>query len=108
MERPSLAHKPFKLGGLNVDPQSRIISGPDRETHIEPKVMAVLLMLASRQGEVVTRQEFIESIWPREYGGEEGLTRAVSRLRKVLATAPSAAIQIETVPKTGYRLVTAD
>ncbi len=47
--------------------------------------MAVLLMLVERPGEVITRQEFIETIWAEEYGGDESLARAVSHLRKVFA-----------------------
>ena len=79
--------KTFDLGEFQVDPPRRAITGPSGETRIEPKVMAVLLMLAGRPGEVITRKEFIDSIWAREYGGDESLTRAVSHLRKIFGDA---------------------
>lgn len=96
---------PFALGGFRVDPSRRVISGPDGDLTIEPKIMAVLQMLAAHVGEVVTRQQFIDSIWATEYGGDESLTRAVSRLRKIFGDRNDGEPYIETVPKTGYRLV---
>jgi TolB-like protein/DNA-binding winged helix-turn-helix (wHTH) protein/Flp pilus assembly protein TadD len=96
---------PFDLGGFRVDPSRRVISGPDDDLTIEPKIMAVLQMLAAHVGEVVTRQQFIDSIWATEYGGDESLTRAVSHLRKIFGDRNDGEPYIETVPKTGYRLV---
>ncbi|MGD8929512.1 MAG: winged helix-turn-helix domain-containing protein [Lysobacterales bacterium] len=103
-EHPKTVKEPFALGSFRVEPSRRIISGPDGETTIEPKIMAVLQMLAARRGEVVTRQEFIESIWATEFGGDESLTRAVSQLRKIFGDGHRDHHYIETVPKTGYRL----
>jgi len=97
--------KAFDLGEFRVDPRRRIIAGPSGETMIEPKVMAVLLMLVERPGEVISRQEFVDTIWTREYGGDESLTRAVSHLRKVFRETRGPQTHIETVPKTGYRLI---
>lgn len=96
---------PFTLGGFRVDPSRRTVSAPDGDTKIEPKIMAVLQVLAARPGEVVNRQEFIDTIWSTEYGGDESLTRAVSHLRKVLSGPHGEHVRIETIPKTGYRLI---
>ena len=104
-ELPKTVKEPFALGLFRVDPSRRIISGPDGETTIEPKIMAVLQMLAAHPGEVVTRQDFIETIWATEFGGDESLTRAVSQLRKIFGDGHGNHHFIETVPKTGYRLV---
>ncbi|MFQ5564212.1 MAG: winged helix-turn-helix domain-containing protein, partial [Parvularculaceae bacterium] len=76
-----------------------------RQSHLEPKVMDVLCALAARPGEVVSRQELIDKVWGVEFGGDEGLTRAISILRKVFDDAPGESQIIETVPKRGYRLV---
>ena len=95
----------FDLDVFRVDPQRNVIAGPSGETIIEPKIMAVLLMLAARPGEVITRQEFIDSIWSQEYNGDESLTRAVSHLRKVLGDARGVHTHIETIPRVGYRLI---
>jgi len=102
---PDKEKKAFELNGLEVDPWRRTISGSAGEVTIEPKVMAVLLMLVHRPGEVITRQEFIDSIWAEEYGGDESLTRAISHLRKVFGNHHNNQAHIETIPKTGYRLI---
>ena len=104
-ERVKTGAEPFGLGVFQIDPSRRIISGPNGEATVEPKIMAVLQMLAAHSGEVVTRQQFIDSIWATEYGGDESLTRAVSHLRKIFGDADQEQVRIETVPKTGYRLV---
>ncbi len=100
-EQSTQSMEAFSLGEFQIDRKRRTIKGPSGEITVEPKVMAVLMMLTERPGEVITRQEFIESIWAREYGGDESLTRAVSRLRKVFRDTRSPIPQIETVPKTG-------
>lgn len=63
---------------------------------IEPKPMEVLYALASRNGQVVSRQALIDEVWGVAYGGDESLTRAISLLRKVLPD------HIRTIPKRGY------
>lgn len=96
-------HGQLRIGENLVDPARGLIRGPAGEARLEPKVMDVLCALAGRGGEVVTREELIESIWKVEYGGDESVTRAVSILRKALGD-PRV---IETLPKRGYRF-TAD
>ncbi|MBK8165220.1 MAG: PD40 domain-containing protein [bacterium] len=69
--------------------------------------MAVLVQLASRAGEVVTRSELLEAVWGETVVQEEALTQAVSQLRRALDDDPRAPSIIETIPKQGYRLLAA-
>ena len=105
MEQWADKSNPFDLGEFEIDPRRRSVKGPNGETMIEPKVMAVLLMLCEHRGEVVTREQFLDAVWSREYGGDESLTRAISQLRKIFGDVKGVHTHIETVPKTGYRLV---
>ena len=88
-----------------VLPDRNVINGPDGEERVEPKAMLVLCYLASRGGEVVTRQELLAHIWKDTYSGDEALSRCVSLLRSALGERRPGFKFIETVPKTGYRLV---
>jgi len=106
--KPCRKKAAFELGKFQVDPQRRSIKGPWGETLVEPKVMAVLLMLAERPGEVITRREFNDSVWVNEYGGDESLTRAISHLRRAFGDNHNPHTCIETIPRTGYRLVKTD
>lgn len=98
--------QPFCLGDFQVHPGINQIDGPAGKVSVEPKVMAVMLKLAARAGELVTREEFLDTIWSSEYGGDESLTRAVSLLRKALDDSRGGHAIIETVPRRGYRLLT--
>ena len=103
MDRISLPSDAFRLGHLTVAPSLNRILYEGRGRDVEPRVMAVLAALAQTPGEVVTRAELFEAVWPDTVVGDEALTRAVSELRKALADgAPDA---IETIRGTGYRLV---
>lgn len=68
--------------------------------------MSVLCALAKNAGDVVTRDDLIQTIWNVEFGADESLTRAISLLRKTFRNAGEPDGHIETIPKRGYRLVT--
>jgi len=67
--------------------------------------MAVLLQLAARPGQVITRNELLEAVWRGTIVQEDALTQAVSQLRRLLDDDPRAPTIIETIPKQGYRLI---
>jgi len=72
----------------------------DSATKLEPRLMKLLCLLVARSGDLVTREEIVEKIWDGYGGGDEGLTQAISYLRKALNDADKTII--ETVPKSGY------
>jgi DNA-binding winged helix-turn-helix (wHTH) protein/TolB-like protein len=96
---------PFRLRDRLVTPARNTIQGPDGETGIEPKIMAVLCVLAGEPGRVFTRAELIDKVWGAEFGADESLTRAVSHLRKALGDTRNEPAVIETIAKRGYRLL---
>ena len=72
------------------------------ETRIEPRLMSLLCLLAENNERLVARPLITKQIW-NDYGNaDEGLTQAISYLRKVLAD--ESKLLIETVPKKGYVL----
>ena len=94
----------FQLHEHSVHPSRNVIISPDGEQHIEPKAMRVLLFLASQPNRVISRQNFMEQVWPDTITGEEVLTRCISLLRSALGK-NNEHNYIETVTKSGYRLV---
>lgn len=67
--------------------------------------MQVLVALASQPGEVVTRETLLAKVWAGTYSGEVSLTRCVSQLRSIFSDERTNPQFIETIPKTGYRLI---
>jgi DNA-binding winged helix-turn-helix (wHTH) protein/Tfp pilus assembly protein PilF len=72
---------------------------------LEPKVMDLLFLLASRPGAAFSKDDIMDSLWPNVTVGDDTLARAVSRLRKALADDAKTPAYIETLPKRGYRLI---
>jgi len=67
----------------------------------------VLELLVGRPGELVTRDELMRRLWPKESFGdfEHGLNAAVNKLREALCDSASEPVYIETLPGRGYRFI---
>jgi len=94
----------FTVGPLHVGPARRSLAGPGGSTTVEPIVMKVLLLLFDASGNVVTRDELFASAWGGVFVGDDSLNRAIARARKSLADVAPSQFEIETIPRTGYRL----
>ncbi len=95
----------FSLAGRIVQPAlNRVVSALGPAT-LEPKVMSVLLLLASRPGQVVTKEELFREVWDSAFVTEDVLTRAIGELRRAFGDMASAPRVIETIRKSGYRLI---
>jgi adenylate cyclase len=95
----------FRLGDRVVDPARCRIAGPEGERHVEPRAMQVLVQLARRAGDVVARDELIESVWKHPHVSDEALSRCISLLRHALGDVRARPRFVETLPKHGYRLL---
>jgi len=75
----------------------------DETQRLSPISLKLLAYLLAHQGEVVSRTELFETIWPNQLVSDDVLTRAVSDIRTQLFRLDSATKFIETLPKRGYR-----
>ncbi|TAE74946.1 MAG: hypothetical protein EAZ85_03660 [Bacteroidetes bacterium] len=71
-----------------------------QETRLEPRIMSLLLLLVENESQLLTREKAIEQIWQNYAGADEGLTQAISFLRKILADKNKSIIK--TISKKGY------
>lgn len=92
------------VGDVLVSPDLNRLEKADRSTQLEPRVMDVLVVLASAGGEVVSRQDLIDRVWGEVAGSDDGLSRAVSILRSAIGDVGDEECYIETIPRRGYRL----
>ena len=95
----------FCLDGWLVRPQLHLLVGPDGEHRVEGHSMEVLVALAERPGEVVSRRELLDRVWSGLFVGEEVLSHAVWDLRRALGDDSKHPRFIETHRKMGYRLL---
>jgi tetratricopeptide (TPR) repeat protein len=68
-------------------------------------MMEVLVCLAERQGEVVSKEQLIGTVWANTFVTDDVLTRCISELRRALEDDQKSRQVIQTIPKRGYRLV---
>jgi len=94
----------FRLGEWTVSPRRECILRGDISVRIHPKPMAVLVCLARSGGEVVTRRELFDSVWPGVIVTDDALTQCIVELRKAFGDSAREQKIIRTVPKVGFCL----
>ena len=97
----------FRVGSWLVEPTLNRISEGEVTKHLEPKVMQVLVCLAETPARVVSKEELLSQIWPGTFVSDDVLLRCISELRKALADDVRNPHYVQTIPKSGYRLVAA-
>jgi DNA-binding winged helix-turn-helix (wHTH) protein/TolB-like protein/Tfp pilus assembly protein PilF len=95
----------LQIGPWRVDPSTNELARGGEVVRIEPKAMEVLVALAARAGQVVSREELLAAVWPGVVVGDEALTQSIIKLRRALGDNPRSPSYIETISKRGYRLI---
>lgn len=105
----NLAEQPdFRIGTVEVYPSIRIVSSGGQREKVEPRVMQVLIALAQANNEVMTREALFDRCWGGVFVGDDSLNRAIVGVRRIASTLGAGSFEVETIPRTGYRLVSAD
>jgi adenylate cyclase len=95
----------LQIGDSVFDPSTRRLCDAGGERRLSPKATGVLLALAETPGRVWSRDALLERVWPNVIVGEEVLTHAVAELRRAFGDDPRHPQLIETIHKSGYRLL---
>ena len=95
----------FELGPWTVVPERGLLRQGTVREHLEPMVMDVLLVLASHQGSVVTRDQLVDAVWDGRFVADEAIVAKIATLRHKLGDHAKSPTYIETVPRRGYRLM---
>lgn len=97
----------FRFGVFEVDTLAHDLRREGVRIRLQEQPYQILLMLLERAGQVVTRDEMRQRIWPASVvvDFDHGLNNSIARLREAFGDAAGAAQLIETVPRVGYRFV---
>jgi len=101
----NISDKKFSFIDFEAIPQANLLIKRSRQKRIEPKVMSLLILLASKNGDVVTRAEILETLWPNMVVGDEVISQLIYTLRNALTDDAKNPKYIETIPKKGYRFI---
>ncbi len=96
------AVQPFRLAAFDIAPARGEVANGEAVTRLEPKVMAVLVVLAREAGQTVSRERLFEEVWDGRAVTDDALTRCISILRR---TFRDGGVEIRALPKLGYTLV---
>ena len=96
-----------RFGPFVLDLRSGELTGNGTRQHLRDKPFEALVLLLEHPGEVVTREELCERLWPSDVfvDFENNLNAAVNRLREALGDSAHAPRYVETVPRRGYRVL---
>lgn len=92
----------WRFGDCELDELSRELRLHGALVELESKPLELLIQLVERAGEVVTKEELLELVWPGTMVVDGSLATAVSKLRKAMGDEDQRIVL--TVPRVGYRL----
>lgn len=92
------------FGDLVIDFGARLVKRAGKEVPLTRTEFALLQVLATNAGKVLTHKELLQQVWGPEYGEEaEYLRTFIKQLRRKLEPDPSRPRYIRTQPGVGYR-----
>ena len=95
----------IRFGVFQLDEQAGLLLKNGRVVRLKPQPFKLLLLLVSRAGEVVTREEIRDALWGSDtfVDFEQGVNSAIKQVREALSEDADRPLYVETVPKRGYR-----
>jgi TolB-like protein/DNA-binding winged helix-turn-helix (wHTH) protein/Flp pilus assembly protein TadD len=98
----SLTSTLYAFGEFSMDPQNRVLRLREDPVALTPKAFEVLLLLIQRNGQLVSKSELMQAVWPDSFVEESNLTQTIFMLRKALGETSNQRY-IQTVQGRGYR-----
>jgi DNA-binding winged helix-turn-helix (wHTH) protein len=107
MSSPLSSGRYIRLGPFQIDQQRQEITKNGEKLKLQGKVYRVLMTLLEKPGEVVTREELRQRLWPAEtyVNYDANVNTTVNKLRLALGDSSEKPIYIETIPRKGYCLL---
>lgn len=106
-DKPHGALLALRFGAFELDLRAGEMKRHGSSVKIQPQPFKVLVLLASRPGEVVTREEIQAEVWPAGtfVDFEQSLNFCIRQIRSALGDNALSPRYIETLPRRGYRWV---
>jgi len=107
MQAPSPLTDIVRFGIFQLDLTARELHKAGVKVKLQDQPFRVLALLVDRAGQIVTREEFRQKVWPTDVyvGFDQGLNNAIKKVRDALGDSADSPRFIETVDRHGYRFV---
>src|SRR5215469_1316383 len=107
MQVPASPSERLRVGEFEVDLRCGEVRLNGDKVRLQQRPFQILAALLQRPGEVVTRDEIRQNLWPTDtfVDFEHSINTAVNKLREALGDDVENPRFIETLPRYGYRLI---
>lgn len=101
------SHSAIRFGAFELDLRAGELRKQGTKVRLQDQPFQVLQALLKQPGQVVTREELQQQIWPADtfVDFDHGLNNAIKRLRETLSDHAETPRYIETIPRRGYRFI---
>ena len=97
--------KDIAFGQFRLDLSNECLWQGARAISLRPKAFAVLKILVGHAGQLVNKQQVLDSVWPGTFVGDAVLKDNIRQLREALNDDAAAPSYIETAHRRGYRFI---
>ena len=106
MERPARTRR-IRFGLFEADLESGELRKNGLRIKLQEQPFRILAFLLERRGELVTREEFRNELWPTDtfVDFDVGLNVAIKKLRDAIGDSADNPRFVETIPRRGYRFI---
>ncbi len=95
----------YVFGDFRLDVRNATLERRGTPLPLAPKAFNVLLHLVKNAGQLVTKEEFLDVLWPGVFVGDAALKVCIREIRKTLDDDPQTPTYIQTAHRRGYRFV---
>ena len=94
----------YEFGPFRLEPAERSLLRDGEQVSLPPKAFDILVVLVSRAGHLVSKEDLLEEVWPDTFVEEASLSYTVSLVRKALNSRTDHQVRyVDTIQKLGYR-----
>jgi eukaryotic-like serine/threonine-protein kinase len=105
--QPTHTPQPVRFGEFVVDLRARELHRNGARIHLQQQPFQVLALLTQRAGQLVTRDELRQHLWPAHtfVDFDNSLNAAITKIREALGDSAEDPTFVETLPRQGYRFI---
>jgi DNA-binding winged helix-turn-helix (wHTH) protein len=107
MMAPQFPARYARFGTFQADLERKELFQAGQRVKVQAKVFQSLQLLLGRPGEIVTREEARQHLWPDTSltNLDANVNTTMNKLRQVLGDSPESPVYVETIPRRGYSFV---
>ena len=95
----------FRFGDFEADRAAYRVTRRGTAVDLTPKLLDLLFHLLDHPGQLVTKEDLLDAVWPGANVTENAMAQAVSDLREALGDDAAAPTYIKTISRRGYRFI---